>query len=337
MTNDTELPVQLPEVDPAAAESALVATVAAPSAGALLREARAASGMHIATLSMALKVPVKKLEALEAEDWSILPDPVFVRALATSVCRHIKTDSAPILAALPQKPHPRTLDDTITKGLNQRFIASTDPKPSLFRLPVSIPMMLGALVFLLAAVVLIFLPDMTKRLEPKKLEVTEAIAPANMMPPSETASVSMVPVDTISNQVAPVLNASTPVAVAVPPALPAALPAVLPAAIPAALSPKSVPATSTSAPTAVSLPSSGTPSILRMTAKGITWIEVKDAKGTLLAQRTMQPQEVINVSGTPPLAVVVGRINEMQSIEVRGKPFSLAGLSPDNVARFEVK
>lgn len=336
MTHDTELPAQPPQVDPAAVESAQVSPAAGPSAGALLREARTVSGMHIATLSMALKVPVKKLEALEAEDWSILPDPVFVRALATSVCRHIKTDSAPILAALPQKPYPRTLDDTITKGLNQRFRASTDPKPSLFRLPVSIPMMLGALVCLLAAVVLIFLPDMTKRLEPKKLEVTEVIAPANMTPPSETASVSMVPVDTISNPVAPVLNASTPAGVAAPSSLPAALPSVLPTALPVTLPPKSVPATPSSAP-AAALPSSGTPSILRMTAKGIVWIEVKDAKGTLLAQRTMQPQEVINVSGTPPLAVVVGRINEMQSIEVRGKPFSLTGLSPDNVARFEVK
>jgi cytoskeleton protein RodZ len=74
-----------------------------------------------------------------------------------------------------------------------------------------------------------------------------------------------------------------------------------------------------------------------MTAKGQVWIEVKDSKGVVLVQRTLQAKEVVNVSGQPPLAVVVGRINEMQSIEVRGKPFSLAGLSPDNVARFEVK
>ena len=37
------------------------------TAGALLRAAREASGLHIAALAVAMKVPVKKLEALEAD------------------------------------------------------------------------------------------------------------------------------------------------------------------------------------------------------------------------------------------------------------------------------
>ena len=55
------------------------------TAGGLLREARQASGMHIAALAVALKVPVSKLEALEADNFTVLPDTVFVRALASSV------------------------------------------------------------------------------------------------------------------------------------------------------------------------------------------------------------------------------------------------------------
>ena len=50
------------------------------TAGGLLKEARQAAGMHIAALAVALKVPVSKLEALEADNFTVLPDTVFVRA-----------------------------------------------------------------------------------------------------------------------------------------------------------------------------------------------------------------------------------------------------------------
>ena len=63
------------------------------TAGGLLREARQAAGLHIAALAVALKVPVSKLEALEADDYAKLTDTVFVRALASSVCRALKADS----------------------------------------------------------------------------------------------------------------------------------------------------------------------------------------------------------------------------------------------------
>ena len=77
------------------------------TAGTLLREARMEAGLHIAALAVALKVPVAKLEALEADNFAVLPDTVFVRALASSVCRTLKIDPAPILALLPQSKSPR--------------------------------------------------------------------------------------------------------------------------------------------------------------------------------------------------------------------------------------
>ena len=41
------------------------------SAGALLREAREAAGLHIGALAVSLKVPVKKLEALEDVSYTV--------------------------------------------------------------------------------------------------------------------------------------------------------------------------------------------------------------------------------------------------------------------------
>lgn len=72
-----------------------------PTAGELLRQARESAGMHLGMLSVSLKVPVRNLMALESDQYALLSGPVFVRALASSVCRHLKIDSSAILALLP--------------------------------------------------------------------------------------------------------------------------------------------------------------------------------------------------------------------------------------------
>lgn len=272
----------------------------AMSAGQMLRAARDASGMHMANLSMTLKVPIKKLEALEADNWTLLPDRVFVRALITSVCRSIKTDPAPILAALPAvvlsvETWSREREPL---QLNETFRDSNSGK---FRWAVSMPMALCAIGLLVAAVVMILLP----RSHTSSREIDQ--------------KVEIEPTPTFEPQSAPALLPMPASSATAPASLPTPVVTTLP-----------VMQASAAEPTSAS-------SVLRMMAKGVVWVEVKDAKGALLVQRTLQPKDVVNVSGQPPLAVVVGRINEMQLIEVRGKPFSLAGLSPDNVARFEVK
>lgn len=282
------------EEQPAALPAASV------SAGQMIRDARIASGLHIGTLSMALKVPVKKLEALEVEDWTVLPDVVFVRALATSVCRQIKMDSVPVLAALPQVTSYRAV---VAEGeravLNQPFRTADEAKFSWSKLPISMPMVAGALALLLAAIILIFLPSFSQQSAIKKAPAPDMTATAPIFPPPTPIAAVDAP--------APNLTSTSTLA--------------------------SSPANVASAPVTVAL--SGP--VLRIAAKGVVWIEVKDSKGVVLVQRTLQPKEVANVSGQPPLAVVIGRINEIESIFVRGKPLSTVGMSPDNVARFEVK
>jgi len=72
------------------------------SAVTALRAAREAAGMHVAALAAVLKVPVDKLQALEAGRYEDLPNLTFARALAQSVCRVLKIDPKPILQGLPQ-------------------------------------------------------------------------------------------------------------------------------------------------------------------------------------------------------------------------------------------
>ncbi|MEN9720274.1 MAG: hypothetical protein RIT13_979, partial [Pseudomonadota bacterium] len=57
------------------------------TAGGILRAAREKSGLHLAVLSVNLKVSIKQLEALEADQYDQLIEPVFARALAAKICR----------------------------------------------------------------------------------------------------------------------------------------------------------------------------------------------------------------------------------------------------------
>jgi cytoskeleton protein RodZ len=71
------------------------------SPGALIKAAREKAGIHLAILAVNLKVSVKQLEALEADQFDKLSEPVFARALAAKVCRLIHIDSSPVLALMP--------------------------------------------------------------------------------------------------------------------------------------------------------------------------------------------------------------------------------------------
>lgn len=91
------------------------------SAGAQLRAAREARGMHIGLLATTLKVPVRKLELLEGDRLDELHDATFVRALALSVCRVLKCESGPVLEALPAQEAVAETLEQVGRGMNAPF------------------------------------------------------------------------------------------------------------------------------------------------------------------------------------------------------------------------
>ena len=126
------------------------------TAGAMLRVARQAQGLHIGALAASMKVPQAKLEALEAGRYAALPDPAFTRALAQSVCRTLKIDPLPVLAKLPSTDA-ATLE-RVDGGLNMPFRerpGRIDPiEWGLWRHPV----FWGVLFLLIAAVLVTYVP-----------------------------------------------------------------------------------------------------------------------------------------------------------------------------------
>ena len=288
------------------------------SAGTLLRQAREAAGLHIGALSVALKVPVRKLEALEADQFDQLPDAVFARALASSVCRNLKIDPSPILERLPGQVMPDLqLDSRTSDRTNLHPPRALWNAPLLARIPR--PVLGVALALVLAAAGLLLLPDSIT-------QPPEAVAPMSA-PTPQPAPVSTT-AETPAAAPATEASAATPV-LAVPAALPASLSApVVPATVAA-------PAAAVAAPVAAASAAAG-PAPLALKARGASWVEVTDAAGTVQLRRILQPGEAANVSGATPLSVVVGRADAIE-VQVRGQAFDLAPLARDNVARFQIK
>lgn len=321
------------------------ASTATPSttAGTLLRQAREAAGIDLPSLAMALKVSVKKLEALESDRYEDLPDAVFVRALASSICRTLKIDAGPALALLPQSKAP--LMDYDEAGLNTPFRTPGDVAKTPFLDRLSRPMVLAALAMLLGALVLIFFPSTEQRAEigaivastPAAPTQAPAVAPAPQAAPAPAPAVPEVvptpppaPVATKPAAVKPApVVAAAPTAPAVtaptpPPARPVAAPA---EAMPA-------PAEAAEAPAPrKKLPSTG---IVVFKTREASWIEVTDGKGAIQLSRMIEPGEPVGASGPLPLNVTIGR-SDVTEVTVRGKPFPLDEVTRGGVARFEVK
>lgn len=293
------------------------------TAGGMLKEARQASGMHIAALAVALKVPVNKLEALEADNYSVLPDTVFVRALASSVCRTLKVDAAPILALLPQSHSPRLAADSA--GLNApvkgRAVKSSAPytSSSSFGSSTSRSVTVVVLALLAGALALVYLPRQSDNTSNDAASVSSEQRPvANDGAASEAGVVA----ERAANQ-APVDQVQGTTQTVSPLAASAAQPVA---------EPSSAPVASASAPATV-VPPTG---ILLLRARSESWVQVRDSAGAVVLQRNLVAAESVSVSGVLPLSVVIGRA-DVTEVFVRGKPFELTSVSRENVARFEVK
>jgi cytoskeleton protein RodZ len=81
-------------------------------------------------------------------------------------------------------------------------------------------------------------------------------------------------------------------------------------------------------------------SVVVFAATGESWVEVRDAGGRIILQRTLQNGQKAGAGpglGKLPFSVIVGRANLTQ-VTVRDKAFDLAAVSSkDAVARFQVK
>ena len=288
----------------------------APSAGTLLRQAREEAGLHVATLAAALKVPVRKLEALEADRFDLLPDAVFVRALAASVCRNLKLDPVQVLERLPATGGPRLAPNE--GGINAPFRSPRDAAAPTWRDYLSRPVFIVVAALLLGALIVALLP---LRHDEGASEASATATPAAFFPAPEPMTADPVPVAAPAPAAAATTVATAPARTAAAAKEASSAAAAPTAAVPAA-------AAFASAPVAAG--------IVLFKARAQSWVQVTDAKGGVPLRKLLAAGESAGASGPLPLTVTVGSVSATD-VQVRGRPFNMAPVSRDNVARFEVK
>jgi cytoskeleton protein RodZ len=263
----------------------------------MLREAREAKGLTANSLAASMKVSTKKIEAIETDCFELLPDMVFARALALSICRHLKIDADPILKQFPPSiAHNLKSDES---GINTPFRHSQGISRFKFVNVLTQPVTLLFIFVLLAALSLYVVPliytSKPRGVSPSEVALVNLASPINekvispTMPLLGGASEA-----SLSLAVAPVVNEVAGVA---------------------------------------GLGVSGGHIVFK--SRGVTWVEVTDAKGTVQLRKTLSVGEVAGASGVLPLMVVVGKA-DVVDVSVAGKPFNLIAVAKDNIARFEV-
>jgi cytoskeleton protein RodZ len=288
---------------------------AALTAGALLRQARVAKGLHIAALATSIKVAPRKLELLESDRFDELPGATFTRALAQTVCRTLKIDAAPVLALLPQSAG-QSLSQ-MSLGLNAPF----RDRPGR-RVPSDLqflrnPVVLGAALLLMASAVLYLLPagwlnDVTQRAAAPVEPVSAVSAvPGAVQEAASEPVIATSPVVETAEQ-----SASSPEAQAS-------------AAVSAPAAPVIAPPASASVTTA---PVTG---VLLLRASSESWVEVIDGRGASLISRMLQAGESVGLDGVSPLRVKIGNASATQ-VSFKGKVVDLVA-TRDNVARLELR
>lgn len=289
------------------------------SPGQLLRTAREAKGVHLAVLSTALKVPVRKLQALEEDDHSSFENVTFLRALAQAVCRQLDIDPMPVLAGLPRSVPSFTVQPPLLGGRMPAVPGDGHRRHWRAAMPSKVVLVL-AFLMLVASGFLIWWPD--------------------SIPAPAIASVGS---DDTASPPVPMEQASHPQDVALLPA--ASEPAVpvgshsgqssVPLATASSAGLASVASTAAPGPAASASAVAAQPA-LQLRPKVDTWIEVRDGVGQILVKRLVKADETLRLNVQAPVFVYVGRADSTELVW-QGQVLDLKPHTQNNEARLKIK
>ena len=287
-----------------------------PSPGQLLRQAREAKGVHLAVLSVALKMPTRQLEALENDNYEAFKGVTFLRATALMVCRHLELDPAAVLAGLPKTQSPLTVTaPSLEKGPAPQPNARQVGRP--LGKGISRSVLLLALLMLVAVLVLNFWPAASDPAAASATEQEQPPLPATE-PQDQASEAASAPVTSASSATQePMAAGSAPSQTAAVPSAPAV------ASLAQASSARQTPADA-----------SASALLIRTTAD--VWVTVRDNNGQILLRRTVKSGETVSQSVSSPLFVYAGRADATELL-MRGKPIDLAGHIQNNEIRIQIK
>ena len=267
------------------------------SVGQILRNAREAQGVTVEEAAARLRLMHRQIEAMEADDFESLGQPVFARGFVRNYARLLALVPEALLAQMegaPAEPAP----------VSQ---AELPQQRSWLSSPWLILLLLGLLLLVAIPVVLYLWLNS---------EVDEG--PAS-------------PVPTAQSRPAP--QTAPPVSAAVPPA---ALPVVAPAAAVAQDAPAAEVAApaEAEAPAAVASPLAS--SVLHLEFGAEAWTEIKDSSGRMLHRQLNRAGSSVDIHGQPPFDVVIGNAAQAR-MTYNGRPIDLKPFIDVTVARFTLE
>ncbi len=347
---------------PAMAEQSVMSeekASATTTAGTLLKQARENANVSELSLAAQLKVSVKTLRALEADEFHLLPGVAFSRSLVTSICRTIKVDATEILALMPKLPQAKS-EASQPRGLNLPMSGSSIDVADTFG-GVGIRVLAALIVIGIAIAVVVNWSSASSSISSLSSSSTASDAAVAADTSVSTPVVSSLPME-VSSQAASVASAASIVsAITVPTAAASvATPAVKSAEVkPVASVVASAPALSTAKTdnTVVKQPSTTasaavatTPSttaslpvaaqagqaIIVFKLTDTSYLEVSEAGGKQLLGKNGVKDDEVTVLAKMPVKVKVGNATSTTVI-VNGQIYNTAPYSKGNVARFELK
>ena len=292
----------------AAAAAAEFPTPALPGVGQQLRSARLAKGLTADDVAKALKLSLRQVEALEADDWPSLPCTTIIRGFVRNYARLLGLDASLLMAALdpltmPQGPE---LEMSVGTPVNIPQEGKVDRRD--FARVLS-----GLLVLVLAVAAYFFFP------QELWLSTLSALKPAGQ----SAEIVAEQPVVAEPPAVTAPEGGKVPEAAAATPAT-AVLPTSPPPVVPAAASAAAVAPGSTSA------------NVLKFNFAQPSWVEVRDRSGQVIFSKKNDAGTEREVEGQPPFSLVIGNSAHV-TLQYKGKTVELSKRSKDDVARLTLE
>ncbi len=297
--------------------------VSRQQAGAMLEAARKERGIDLGALAAQMKVPLARLQALEAGEWQQLPSGPYARGLATAVCRALQIDATSVLSSMPDAQGDPL--DRVAQGINQPFRG--DYRQSALARPW---VWLGALLTAAVIASLLWLPAPPWAWMQAAGTLAMETVPLGAEGASATASASAKPLETVTTDtpamVQPAVAASAVPVMPAPSAVAVVSPAteVAPGLVAAAPAP-SAETTSTAMD-----------ATLRITAQEASWVSITDARGQTLVSRLVAPGEALALAPHVPVRLVLGNAPGVR-LEWRGQARDLSAYANQRVARLELQ
>jgi len=339
------------------------------AAGASLAAAREAAGLSIEAVAQQLKLAPRQVRALETGDYTHLPGRTFVRGFIRNYARLLRLDPEQVLLELPGGAGSSALEAPTlhpTAPTIGELPTSQHGRPGWARW--AIPALLAAIVIAAA----VYEWRRTSGVPPEAgivpPETSVPLPEASVAPaaPPRDAPASRDPGTTLANPLAtapteaatagpspgparvsgaspsagatPAAASETaPAPAGTPPSVAPAAPSGIPAAALAGGPPPPAAATARESPLPPPAPASqagaaaGEVTVV-LTFRNASWTEVRDRDGRLLFGGTGRAGTAQTLSGTPPLALVIGNAGSVQ-VTYGSHPVDLAPYTRANVAR----